>query len=193
MQRHRTARRASFLCSGTRRASDVLRWSGDGAHVEQFGGRLVVRRGLGVDEGAQQQSALQLQHPRGQRCEVLDARPGIEHGARRDIQGRLPDLRNELGGTGRLGDPGRTRGALRPLGARQAGRASGTRRALHALETLQAGEAGCARRPALTLLPLQTRQPLLTLLAGLTDHTALALQAAEALEALLTLLAGETG
>ena len=183
--RSATAERGAF--------SSLLRWSGDGAHVGQVGGRLVVRRGVGVDDGAQEQSALQPYQPRGQRREVAEALPRIEHGARRDIPRRLRDLGDQLSGAG-LVEPGWPGGTLRTLHAGQTSRAGGTGRALHALRALQAGETRCALLAALALLALGAGQALLTLFPGLADHPARALGAGQALLALwsgLTPLAGQ--
>src|SRR4051794_8321906 len=185
----RTAKGALVRRSGPGRPSEVPGWSGDGAHVGQVGAGLVVRGGVGVDDGAQEQSALQLDQPRGQRRQVAGAHPRVEHGTRRDIQRRLLDLGRQLRGAG-LVQPGRTGRALRTLHAGQTGRAGRAGRALLALRALQAAHTSGTLLTRQTGQALHTWQPLLALLAGLADHTARALGAAQALLTLGPLLTG---
>src|SRR4051812_10673491 len=169
--------------------SEVLRWSGDGAHVGQVGAGLVVGRGVGVDDGAQDQPALQLDQPRGQRRQVADAQPRIEHGARRDIQRRLLDLGRQLGGAG-LVEPRRTGRALRTLHPGQTDRTSRAGLALHALRPLQAADTSSTLLAPQTGQALHTARALFALLAGLPDHAAWALGTGQALLTARPLLTG---
>src|SRR5829696_6916881 len=177
--------------SGPGHPSKALGWSGDGADVGHVGAGLVVRCGVGVDDRAQEQPTLQLDQPRGQRRQVANAQPRVEHGARRDIQRRLLDLGRQLS-SGGLVEPGRTRGALRTLHTGQTHRAGRTGRALLALRALQAAH---TISTPLALQPgqaLHTGQALFALLAGLADHAARALGAGQALLTLRPLLTGHT-